>query len=133
MHRSPGVFRLPLYCDVHRAHSSYGLQWKVHDSAVSGLVNLALAMRQSGSTDTLKDCVRALFKARLRVYRGAIPPAKSSRQYQYRAEVLECFFGDLGTLSQQSLRHYVILVTFANGDWEKKDSQFRAGRSTRGS
>ncbi len=93
---------------------------------------MALAMRQSGATDTLKDTLRALFQARVKVYRGATPPATSTRQYQYRAMVLKCFFGDLDKLDQQSLERYVILTTYANGDWEKQDSDFRAVRPAKG-
>lgn len=54
-------------CDVHRVAGSATKAYAVAESTVSGLVNLALTMEGAGSTETLRQILRAVFEEELQV------------------------------------------------------------------
>ncbi len=118
-HGVQNEFRLTWYCIAHKAHTAYGYQWGVHDSQVSGIVNLSLAMRPAGSLRVLRTGLRMLFQKRLQVFKGCSPPA--GRPSDFRAAVLGLYFGDLSRLVPSQAARYMLIATLLNGDWEQQD------------
>ena len=54
-------------CDIHRVAGSASKAYDVAEGTVSGLVNLALTMEGAGSTETLRQILRAVFEEELQV------------------------------------------------------------------
>jgi hypothetical protein len=108
--------RLHLPCDIHKAYTCQTLQATILDPVISGIVHTALAMRPGGTVQRFRDALRCFFRKRLKIYRGAAPPVKSSSAAIEREAKLDTFIS-VDDYGPRALERRQVLRELLNGDW----------------
>eukprot|EP00971_Amphidinium_carterae_P341797 6480794-Amphidinium_carterae.1 len=102
-------------CDVHVCSTC--MKKSVHEvlpSQVSGLLHLALSLRDASALSTFKRALRQVITSRLQILRGS-PPATATH---FKKLAMETFL----TESSSSLVQQVMLERLPNGDWSNRSS-----------
>jgi hypothetical protein len=119
MAKSAKECRLHLPCDIHKAYTCQTLQAAILDPVISGLIHTALAMRQGGTVQRLRDALCCFFRKRFKVYRGAAPPDSSSSAAKERDAKLDTFVS-IDDYGPRALERRQVLRELLNGDWSHK-------------
>ena len=114
------TFHLP--CDVHRLSTCKTWQMGVVSSHVSGLVALALVLREAGALKELRSCMFKVVTKRLLIKFEEPPGGQIA---EHREAVARLFLSSKMTRTEdrQSIlraQQYKILMYFLNGDWENE-------------
>eukprot|EP00971_Amphidinium_carterae_P348668 6490620-Amphidinium_carterae.1 len=100
-------------CEVHVCSTC--MKKSVHEvlpSQISGLLHLALSLRDASALSTFKRALRQVIKSRLQILRGS-PPAKAT---QFKKLAMETFLSE----ASSSLVQQVMLERLPNGDWSNR-------------
>ncbi|CAK0851008.1 unnamed protein product [Prorocentrum cordatum] len=81
------------------------------------MVNTGLAMMGSGSMDRFRQVCTTFFEARLRVFRGALPPPPASAEMRHRTAVLDLFLPIRGSSPLGHRQRRATLEDLLQGDW----------------
>ena len=103
-------------CDVHAAHNSFGAALDTQKAIISGITNTSLAMSGSMALNKLRDAIRILGKARIRVTKCEVLPTLSAAAMKFRVTVVQCFLRPAYHGISALIRAF-ILVGMLQGDW----------------
>jgi len=108
--RREDVVVLQHTCDIHRCSAIRDKAMTSMESNISGLIHLALSMREAGSVASFRKAMRTVILKRLKIHTGRPPRACQ----EHHRRVLGIFIAS-GTPSER-IRVFVI-TSLANGDW----------------
>eukprot|EP00971_Amphidinium_carterae_P349138 6490863-Amphidinium_carterae.1 len=106
-----GWCSLDLTCEVHDSARAFGSTFNTFMSShISGLISVALCLREAGAFNIFRECLREEIRSRVKVIHGL--PSEHSTLHKTR--LMDAFFAS----GSKSIPQMMLLSLLPNGDWQ---------------
>ena len=116
----PQELRLRTTCDVHKVDTAQGQQLALVPGHISRLIAFALAAKIGSALAGLQRGLGLLFKAKLRIYRGAFPNGPETDLGTFREATLDLYMSPRRH-GPSALKRRCVVQRMLNGDWGRAD------------